>query len=547
MDYMFRVDDIKLKVPFTDEQKELKASLLRLFRIPEDGIRELKIIRRSLDARKKPDLYYVYSVAFDVSGDLRKKLLKAPVAKKALKPYQPVIYRFPEVAKLPQGEEKRPLIVGAGPAGLFCAYMLAKAGLRPILAERGEKIAERDKKVNAVFEGAEPDPESNVAFGEGGAGTFSDGKLFSQTSDREGLHTEVFRIFAEFGAPSQILYDAHPHIGTDVLKHVVTNLREETERLGGEFLFGTRFERPLIKDDRISGALLMKKGQLTERECAALVLCTGHSARDTFRALSECGIHMEPKAFAAGFRVQHEQAFIDRNQYGEGYESKKLPAAEYKLTAKSSSDRSVYSFCMCPGGYVINASSAPGELVVNGMSYHGRASGIANSAIVVSVGPEITGGGLFDGMLLQEKMERAAWAAAGGRIPLQCLGDFAAGRMEAAMRGVEPQIKGSVAYAPLNGILPEALEKDIIEAFEVFGRSIPSFDDPQTLLAAVESRTSSPLRIVRDEKGSGSVKGLFPCGEGAGYAGGITSAAVDGIRAAARVAEFISECILPRG
>ena len=332
-----------------------------------------------------------------------------------------------------------------------------------------------------------------------------------------------------------------------MLKRVVTNLREETERLGGEFLFGTRFERPIIKDDRISGALLMQKGQLTERECAALVLCTGHSARDTFRALSECGIRMEPKAFAAGFRVQHEQAFIDRNQYGEGYESKKLPAAEYKLTAKSSSGRGVYSFCMCPGGYVINASSTPGELVVNGMSYHGRASGIANSAIVVSVGPEITGGGLFDGMLLQEKMERAAWATAGGRIPLQCLGDFAAGRMEAAMRGVEPQIKGSFAYAPLKGILPEALEKDIIEAFEVFGRTIPSFDDPQTLLAAVESRTSSPLRIVRDEKGSGSVKGLFPCGEGAGYAGGITSAAVDGIRAAARVAEFISECILPRG
>jgi uncharacterized FAD-dependent dehydrogenase len=310
--------------------------------------------------------------------------------------------------------------------------------------------------------------------------------------------------------------------------------------MGAEFLFETRFIKPLLDSKgKAEGAELLHKGRFNERKCGTIILCTGHSARDSFKSLYDCGLQMESKSFAVGLRVQHEQKLISESQYGKGNEALKLPPAIYKLVTKASSGRGVFSFCMCPGGYVVDASSEPGRLAVNGMSYHGRSGANANSAIVVSVGPEIFGQGLFDGMDFQKKMEEAAYNAAKGKVPVQSLQDYRARNGSVEHKGIEPAIKGQWAYAPLNGILPEAVENDIIEAFDSFGRTIEGFDMPQALLAGVESRTSSPIKILRNDSGQSNIGAIFPCGEGAGYAGGITSAAADGIRTAEKVLKYM--------
>ncbi|MBR5422335.1 MAG: FAD-binding protein [Lachnospiraceae bacterium] len=539
---MFRLDNIHLEPPIENEKDELIKYLVHKLRLPGfQSIEHLSVLKRSLDARKKPELFYVYSVSFDFKDrQLGIKLLQMGEKRNGgLRLWQEKETVFPKYLFHVTRENERPVVVGSGPAGLFCAYQLAKAGLKPIVVERGGRVEERSKIVDRFWTKGELDPECNVQFGEGGAGTFSDGKLYTQTDDKDGVHREVLRLFVEFGAPSDILCESHPHIGTDILKQLVQNFRLRLESMGTEFFFHTRFERPILRYGKLEAVELSQRGRVFRHYCNSCVLAIGHSARDTYRALHDSGVIMSPKPFAVGFRVQHDQDAINKNQYGAGYKDKKLPAAEYRLAAKVTSGRGVYSFCMCPGGYVIHAASTPGSVCVNGMSYHGRASLAANSAIVITVDQDIFGRGLFDGLNFQEQLEKAAARAAAGAIPLQCLGDFAAGRGEAKGRGIEPQIKGIWHYAPLNGILPAALETDMVEAFSSFGRMIRGFDDPQTLLAGVESRTSAPLRIERNEGGQSNISGIFPCGEGAGYAGGITSAAVDGVRTAWKLCAFL--------
>lgn len=539
---MFRLDDIHLKPPVKNEIKELAEKVAAFMNINEAQINKLEILKRSLDARKKNDIKFVYSVVFDLTGVRQGLELAGRQLKRhsTLQLYKPTVYELPNAMLRTVREEQRPLIVGCGPAGLFCAYVLAKQGLKPIIVERGETIVKREKSVQEFWNSGKLNPESNVQFGEGGAGTFSDGKLYTGNSDKDGAYHFILRTFVEYGADPQILYDSHPHIGTDVLKNIIVNMRYNLERMGAEFLFETRFIKPLINDKgRAEGAELLSKGRFQERKCGSIILCTGHSARDSFLSLHECGIEMESKSFAVGLRVQHEQKMINDSQYGKGNEALKLPTAAYKLVTKASSGRGVFSFCMCPGGYVVDASSEKGRLAVNGMSYHGRSGANANSAIVVSVGPEEFGNGLFDGMEFQKKMEETAFKAAGGKIPVQSLMDYKARNGSVAHKGIEPAIKGAWAYAPLNGILPQNIEQDIIEAFDSFGRSIEGFDMPQALLAGVESRTSSPVKILRNESGQSNIGAVFPCGEGAGYAGGITSAAADGIRIAEKVIKYM--------
>ena len=535
---MYQIDRVRLIPPIANETEQIRKAVAKRIRVDAKILTDVTIVKRSLDARKKPELKYSYTVAFDLPDKktAQKLLKKDAKGQSEIRLYEPKDYPLPEAGICLNSESERPIVVGSGPAGLFCAYVLAKAGMRPKILERGKSVEERTKTVEAFWQGGVLDPDTNVQFGEGGAGTFSDGKLNTQVSDKTGLHTLVLRLFVEYGAPEDILYVNKPHIGTDVLKEVVKNLRTAMEQMGAEYFFETTFVRPLSRDNRICGAEIRTKDGRTEMwETKQLILCTGHSARDTFRNLYEAGIAMESKAFAVGYRVQHLQSRIDLSQYGEGFEKKKLPAADYKLTTRVSSGRGVYSFCMCPGGYVVNASSEEGRLAVNGMSYRDRGSKNANSAIVVTVDQGIFGNGLFDGMHFQERMEAQAYLAGHGCIPIERLADFRERRDDVSPNGIEPQIRGMWKYASLQGILPKALEEDVTEAFPAFGRMIEGFDDGDALLAGVESRTSSPIRIMRDANGHSSLLGLYPCGEGAGYAGGITSAAMDGIRTAERV------------
>ncbi len=544
---MFRMDDVHLKPPVKNEIKELTDAVAGKLGISEAHISRIEIIKRSLDARKKSYIKYVYSVAFELVavGKGLEIAQKQSRRGSTLQLYKRPTHTVNEVLLRDLNREMRPLVVGSGPAGLFCAYFLARAGIKPILVERGERVEKRSRTVDAFWNGGELNPESNVQFGEGGAGTFSDGKLYSGNNDKEGIHYEILRTFVEFGADPDILYDAHPHIGTDVLKKVVANLRGRLEMMGAEIHFETRFIKPVLDSHRRAvGAELMEKGKISVQKCGCIILCTGHSARDTFKNLYECGLDMEAKSFAVGLRVQHLQKMINISQYGAGYEKLKLPPADYKLVSKSASGRGVYSFCMCPGGYVVNASSEAGALAVNGMSYQGRAGDNANSAIIVTVGPEIFGEGVFGGMEFQKKLEKAAFELAGGRIPIQSLGDYRKKNGSCEHRGIDPAIKGTFRYAVLNGLLPEELENDIIGAFDTFGHTIEGFDDPDAVLAGIESRTSSPVRILRDESGQSNIRGIFPCGEGAGYAGGITSAAADGIRTAEKVVKYTQRLII---
>ena len=539
---MFKLDDVHLKPPVKNEIEELTAKAASIMGINEGHIGNLSILKRSLDARKKSDIKFVYSIAFDLKGVNKGLELAGRQLKRnnTLQLYKPVNFEFPNAMLRTMSEDKRPLIVGCGPAGLFCAYVLANSGLKPIIVERGESVVMRERSVKEFWEKGILNPESNVQFGEGGAGTFSDGKLYTGNNDKDGIYQAIMKLFVEYGADPVILYDSHPHIGTDVLKNIIVNMRYALERMGAEFLFETRFVKPLTdQKGKAVAAELVHKNKISERKCGCIILCTGHSARDSFKMLHECGLHMESKSFAVGLRVQHTQKMIDKAQYGEGYEAYKLPAAAYKLTTKAASGRGVFSFCMCPGGYVVNASSEEGRLAVNGMSYHGRSGPNANSAIVVSVSPEEFGPELFDGMEFQKKMEEAAYKAANGKVPVQSLMDYSAQNGSCSNKGIEPAIKGAWAYAPLNGILPLTLENDIIEAFGNFGKYISGFDSPDTLLAGVESRTSSPIKILRNDSGQSNIGAIFPCGEGAGYAGGITSAAADGIRTAEKVLKYM--------
>ena len=429
--------------------------------------------------------------------------------------------------------EHAPVVVGSGPAGLFCAWYLAKAGYRPLVLERGQEAQKRKETVDRFWKDGVLDPDSNVQFGEGGAGTFSDGKLNTLVKDPNGRNHEVLKRFVDAGAPEEIVYQQKPHLGTDVLIGIVETMRHQIEEMGGSFRFETKLTDLCIEKGHLRAVEVNDGERIPAEVC---VLAPGHSARDTFTMLHKCGLYMEPKSFAVGLRMEHPQEMINYDLYGEA-ENKYLGAASYKVTHTCENGRGVYSFCMCPGGYVVNASSEPGMLAVNGMSYQARDSKNANSALIVTVSPEdFPEEGPLGGVAFQRNLEKAAWELGKGKIPVQLFGDFRAHQTSKAFGEVEPQMKGAYVLSDVRSILPKEIGDSIEEGVLAFGKKLQGFDREDALLSGVESRTSSPVRIRRDREGLSNIEGVYPCGEGAGYAGGITSAAMDGIRAAESVA-----------
>lgn len=537
--HMLRINQLKLKV--THSEEELKDKILKTLRISESDLKEYFIQKQSLDARNKPDLIYVYTI--DVAVTDEKAVLKKLQKKKQDKNIElctEKTYVFPEMGT---GELlHRPVIVGCGPAGLFCAYFLSEYGYRPILIEQGASVEERQMDVEKFWETGILNPDSNVQFGEGGAGTFSDGKLNTLVKDPGNRIHKVLEIFVEHGAPENILYVNKPHIGTDILCNVIRNMRCKILKNGGEVHFHTKMERLVIDQNEqiLKGVILrdLNSGEELAIDVDALILAPGHSARDTFRMLYENKIPMEAKSFAVGFRTEHPQEMINQSQYGREYPDI-LPSAAYKITAKLPNGRGVYSFCMCPGGYVVNASSEEDHLAVNGMSYHARDSKNANSAIIITISPEDYGDGHpLSGIAFQRKMERKAFEAGKGKIPVQRYKDYYREVMDQKreefmhLEEFEPCMKGKYTFTSLKYILPKELEESLIMGMEEFNKKIPGFASDNVILSAIESRTSSPVRIIRGEAMESVIKGLYPCGEGAGYAGGITSAAVDGMKIA---------------
>ena len=523
---MIRISQIKMPVEHTEEQLKNKAA--KLLKTDPAKLKGFRILRQSLDARKKDAIHYSYTVEVEVAeeGKVLSKN-KNPNIQVAGLP----VYRFPD--KGLQILHSRPVVIGSGPAGLFCGLMLARHGYQPVILERGEDVDTRTEKVEAFWTGGVLDPVSNVQFGEGGAGTFSDGKLNTLVKDPEGRHRLVMEIFAEFGADPAICYQNKPHIGTDVLSTVVKRIREEIRLLGGEVRFLNQVTDFDIKENCLKGLVINGEEYL---ETEAVVLAIGHSARDTFEILYQRAVPIEPKAFAVGLRIQHPQVLINEAQY-QLKDPGGLGAASYKLTRQTSLNRGVYSFCMCPGGYVVNASSEPGHLAVNGMSYHDRDGINANSALIVTVTPDdFADSSPLAGIGYQRELEQTAYRLAEGKIPVQLYGDFKAGRKSSGFGQIRPQMKGAYGFADLRHALPDYLGKALVEGIDHFDTVIRGFGREDAVLAGVESRTSSPLRIVRSQGLESEVRGLFPCGEGAGYAGGITSAAMDGVRVAEELA-----------
>jgi uncharacterized FAD-dependent dehydrogenase len=523
----------QLKLPVEHTEKDLEERIAAALRIRPSELKSWRIIRRAVDARKKEELRYVYTIQAETT---REKQILAKSRHNNVMSIDPVRYRFPEPGNAVLSH--RPVIVGSGPAGLFCGYALALHGYRPLILERGDEASVRRERVEQFWKNGVLDPDSNVQFGEGGAGTFSDGKLNTGVKDKNGRNEEVLRIFTEAGAPEEILYDARPHLGTDLLVRIVENLRRRIEEAGGTVRFRTKAEDVLLKDGRVRG-IRLDSGETIDTD--VLVLAVGHSARDTFSMLWDRGLLMQPKSFAVGVRVEHLQRMITDCQYGPDAPAA-LGAASYRLACTLENGRGVYSFCMCPGGYVVNASSEPGHLAVNGMSYHARDSHNANSAIVVSVTPEdyagCAGAGVpaaLAGIAFQRELERKAWEFAEGLIPVQRFEDFCLDR-EGGPGALSPCMKGGFRYANVRRIFSEELAGSLEQGIREFDRKIPGFASPDVLLSGVESRTSSPVRICRDRNLESSTAGIYPCGEGAGYAGGITSAAMDGLRVAEAIA-----------
>lgn len=513
---MIRVRQVKVKL---GEEELLRFEIAKKLHISEKEILKFVIQKKSLDARDKANIHYVYEV--DVAVGNEKKLLKRRNKDVFLTPREK--YQMPV-----QGKEvlsSRPVVVGSGPAGLFCAYMLAEQGYRPLIIERGERIEDRVSSVSKFWKDGVLNINSNVQFGEGGAGTFSDGKLNTLVKDKYFRGKKVFETFVKYGAPEEIMYLQKPHIGTDLLRDVVKNMREDIIHRGGEFRYSSCLTDLSIEDGKLVAIEINGKEKM---DCSVLVLAIGHSARDTFSMLYDKGVSMVSKPFAVGVRIQHPQEMIQLSQYGTL--DKRLPVADYKLTYTTKAGRGVYSFCMCPGGYVVNSSSEEGRLAVNGMSYHARDSKNANSALVVTVGPDDFGHQSLDGVEFQKELEEKAFFYGNGEIPVQLYGDFKNGIFSTSFLGVSPVMKGNYQFSDLNQILPEIVSNSIKEAMPVFGKKISGFDREDAILAGVESRTSSPVRIIRNEEGLSNILGLYPCGEGSGYAGGITTAAMDGIK-----------------
>ena len=518
---MIRVRQVKVNI-LNDNKDNLIKAVAKKINVKVNDIKECVIVKRSLDARYKPDLFNIYEV--DISLDNEENILNKNNNDVIVTPNEEYVMPIRGNVVL----NKRPIVVGSGPAGLFCAYLLALMGYNPLIIERGEKVEDRINTVEKFWNVGELNKNSNVQFGEGGAGTFSDGKLNTLTKDKFNRCRYVFKTFVECGANKDIMISNMPHIGTDVLRDVVINLRKKIINMGGEFLYSSCLTNINIVNNKVK-SIEINNDMIIDTDI--LVLAIGHSARDTFEMLCRIGLMMEPKPFAVGIRIQHPQEIINVNQYGNNY-YKGLDAASYKLTFKSSNGRGVYSFCMCPGGYVVNASSEENRLAINGMSYYKRDSKNANSAIVVTVTPDDFGNGVLDGVNFQRALEDSAYKLGMGNIPIQKLDDYYKNQVSESLGSILPIFKGNYNFANLNELYPEYINESLKEALNSFGNKIKGFNDGDSIIAGVESRTSSPVRMFRNEEYVSNIEGIYPCGEGAGYAGGITTSSIDGLKVA---------------
>ncbi|PKO90998.1 MAG: hypothetical protein CVU15_11340 [Betaproteobacteria bacterium HGW-Betaproteobacteria-1] len=537
---MIRLTEIKLPVEkapsLLHQEDEIRAAILKKLGIPASDLVRFEIFKRGVDARKSHAILYVYSIDVEVKNEA--KLLAKFSRDPHVKPAPDTNYQF--VSKAAAGQQERPVIVGFGPAGIFAALILAQAGFRPIVLERGKAVRERTKDTWGLWRKHKLNPESNVQFGEGGAGTFSDGKLYSQIKDPKHYGRKVLQEFVKAGAPEEILYVSHPHIGTFRLVGMVEEMRNTIIGLGGEIRFESRVEDIEVENGEVRGVVLQNGERIATRH---LVLAVGHSARDTFEMIHRRGIYIEAKPFSIGFRIEHPQSLIDKARYGKSYSEdllSKLGAADYKLVHHASNGRSVYSFCMCPGGTVVAAASEEGRVVTNGMSQYSRNERNANAGIVVGISPEQDyPGDPLAGMRFQRELESRAYVLGGSDYcaPGQLIGDFLANRPSTKFGEVTPSYTPGVHLTNLDTVLPEYAISAIREAIPAFAKQIPGFDLADGVLTGVETRTSSPIRIKRNDDTLQSIntKGLYPTGEGAGYAGGILSAAVDGIRVAEAV------------
>jgi len=512
---MIKITNIKIKADLSDD--ELFEKIYKKYKINKNDVTERRIIKKSIDARNKADIFYNYSVELECKNE--NKIKNVQIVKKE-EPFKIIVNRK---------SSKRPVIIGAGPAGLFSALTLAQNGIKPIIIEQGKTVDERKKDVEEFQKTGKLNTLSNVQFGEGGAGTFSDGKLTS------GIHNPLCKIvlkeFYNFGAPEQILYINKPHIGTDNLINIIRNMRNEIIKLGGEFLFNEKVTDFEFENSKVTAVICSKR-----IETDTVILAIGHSARSTFEKLYEKGVKMEKKNFSIGVRIEHKQSMINKSQYGE-ITKLKLPPAEYKM-AYHGENRSCYTFCMCPGGTVIASSSEPETIVTNGMSVYARNGENANSAVLVNVTPnDFKGESPLEGMYFQKDLEQKAFKLGGSNYnaPIQRFEDFENNVKSTHIGEIKPTYKPGVTLSNLNEILPDFISKTLVEGIKYFDKSIKGFAHPDAILTGVETRSSSPVQITRNENKQSNIKGLYPCGEGAGYAGGIMSAAVDGIKCAIAV------------
>ncbi len=523
---MIKLNNLKLPVGYT--KSDITQRVAKKLRVDTKQIRDIEILKRSLDARKKDDIKFVLTVKVKVLGDEQKLIKKFKPNEASI--YKEEKYKFITDIKT----DKKTVVVGSGPAGLFSAYTLIKAGIKPLIIERGERIEDRVKSVDLFFDKGELNTESNVQFGEGGAGTFSDGKLNTGISDIR--IKEALKTFVLFGAPEEILYEQKPHIGTDKLREVIVNFRKFIEQNGGQFRFLTKLIDINIENDKLKSIVVESKNQKETIECDNLVLAIGHSARDTFYMLKDKNIEMQQKPFAIGVRIEHKQELINKIQYGKLFDNPDLPVADYKTAVHLDNGRSVYSFCMCPGGFVVAAASEHNMIAVNGMSNYLRDNTNANSALLVNVRPEDLGScDVLAGIEFQRKIEEKAYNASKSyKAPAQSLASFLYNKPNKIL-SVIPSYKPDVFLCDLSEILPEFVVNSLKEGILLIDKKMHGFADENAILTGPETRSSSPVRILRNELGFSNINGIYPCGEGAGYAGGITSAAVDGIKTAENI------------
>ena len=526
----------QMKFGLDHNLNDIKNRITKVLRIDESEILDFEVLKKSVDARKKQDIKIVYNIGVDVRDENKFKHIKLKnvvVTKKKQ-------YLFNAGGeKQTKKDKENPIIVGSGPAGLFCALMLVENGYKPLIIERGKEVDQRFEDVEKFWNTGELNKESNVQFGEGGAGTFSDGKLNTLVKDKFGRNRKVLEILVENGAPEEILYINKPHIGTDILRTVVKNMRNKILELGGTIKFNTKLTDIIVDNNKISKVVINNNETL---KCSMLVLAIGHSARDTFEMLYSHKLDMSSKAMAVGVRIEHPQEMISKNQYGEYYQNEHLPVGEYKLTHQCLDGRGVYSFCMCPGGFVVNASSESERVVVNGMSNYARNEENANSAIIVTVHPDdYMSAHPLAGLEFQRNLEEEAYRLGGSdySVPVQLLGDFLNNEETTELKNVKSSIK-RIKLTDLNKGLPPFIANSLKEGILAFDKKIQGFARPDAILSGYETRTSSPIRIYRDNNFVSNIEGIYPCGEGAGYAGGITSAAMDGIKVAEAIVIAIS-------